>query len=163
MMGLKLVMIDPVNDRQVDLLGGGRDQYLGGAGVQVFGGRFPVVEKPGAFHRHVDSKLLPRQRGRVAFGGHLHGPGAGVQDVAVDDDFGLQGAVDGIVFQQVGVHLRRSEVVDGHHFHVVALGFHDPAQDQPPDPAKSVDANTYRHTVLRQLVPRRVLIRRTFQ
>ena len=52
---LELIVIDAVDHGHVDLLGRGGDQYLIGAGVQVFGRRFPVGEEAGAFQGHIDA------------------------------------------------------------------------------------------------------------
>jgi hypothetical protein len=53
--------------------------------------------------------------------------------------------MDGIILQQVGVDFHRAEVVYADDFHIVALRFNYRPKDQPADPAKSVDSNSYRH------------------
>ena len=46
-----------------------------------------------------------------------------------------------VEFKQVGIHLRRAEIVDRHEIEVPAAGFEERPKREPADPPKSVDGD----------------------
>src|SRR6185437_11324806 len=136
------------DDREVDAVGGGRNQHAARAGGQVCRGLVLRREDAGALQRDVDAEVLPRQLGRIAFGRDLDGAVADADGVALDRDLAREAPVHGVVAQQVGVGLDRAEIVDADDLDVVAARLDDRAQHVAADPAKPVDSNPNGHLTL---------------
>ncbi len=102
-------------------------------------GLLAVGEEAGAFQRHVDAELAPGQLRRIALGGHRHPAAPGIDGAVLGLDLAGEGAVDGVVAQQMGVGLDRAQIVDGDDLDVVAAAFQDGAQHQAADAPESVD------------------------
>ena len=92
---------------------------------------------PSSFHGSCVGSLMRRDLDRAV---------AAIDRVALDRDFAGEAAVHGIVAQQMGVGLDRSEIVDGDDFDIVAPGLDGGAQNVAADAAKSVDGYANRHT-----------------
>ena len=63
--------------------GGGADDHLAGAGLEVLGRALALREEAGRLDHHVDAEVAPGQRGRVALGHHGHGLAAHRQREAI--------------------------------------------------------------------------------
>ena len=111
--GLERVVVDAQNDGGVELvLGGGREDHLIGAGVDVLLEVGLLGEPAGQLQGHLAAQGLPREVGRVLLGGDL-------DVLAVDDQAafgGLDGplelALDAVVLEQQSKVLGVREVVD---------------------------------------------------
>ena len=138
------IFVDAEDDRDVLVLGRGADDDLLGAGVDVRLGLRGIGEDARALEDDVDAEVAPRQGGRVALGQDL-------DLTAVDDDRRVAGpdvarvgAVRRVVLEQVRVHLRVDQVVDGHDLHV--RGTLDEGLERlPTDPAEAVDTDACGH------------------
>jgi hypothetical protein len=98
-----------------------------GAEISTFlalGRGLALGEQAGAFEHDVDAELAPGQIGRVALGQHLDFPGADLDRVLGRRDLAGERPVHRIVGEQVGVSLRRAQIVDRHELDVLALGLH---------------------------------------
>ena len=65
-LGVVVVEVDAEGDGDVRLLGGGRDDHLLGAGLEVLGGVGARGEEAGRLDHDVDAEVGPRQVRRVA-------------------------------------------------------------------------------------------------
>src|SRR5258706_6177880 len=131
------------------LLGGGRDDDLPGAGLEVRAGIRLAGETAGALHDDVDAERLPRQLRRVALRDDLDAIAVRHQRVA----FHLHGAaerpVHGVVLQQVRIGGGVAEVVDRDELQAVLLAaFIVGAEDVAADAPESVDGYLDRHVLL---------------
>ena len=138
------LLVDAEDDRDVLVLGRGADDDLLGAGVDVRLGLGRIGEDAGALEDDVDAEVAPRQGGRVALGQDL-------DLTAVDDDRRVAGtdvarvgAVGRVVLEQVRVHLRVDQVVDGHDLHVRGT-LDERLERLPTDPAEAVDTDACGH------------------
>jgi hypothetical protein len=141
----QLVVVHAVDDGDVLVGRGCRDQHLLRAGRQVLRGAVAAREDARAFHRDVDAELAPGQLRRIALLDRA-------DRVAVDDDraaFGAhlerRAAVDAVRFEEVRVRLDVGEVVDRHDLDVGPPGLDQRAQDEAPDAPETVDADLDRH------------------
>ncbi len=103
------------HDRRVQrlgALGGGGDDHLARARRQVLGGRGARAVAPGRLDHHVDAELPPRQLGDLRLGQRAHAPSADHDLPAGGLDRPREGAVDGVVAQQVRERGRIGEIVD---------------------------------------------------
>ena len=85
-LGLKLVVIDSVDDGQIGALCRRRDQDSLCAGSQMRAGAVTVGEEAGAFEREVDAVVAVRQLAGIALGGDLDPAAVDDQVVAVGAD-----------------------------------------------------------------------------
>ena len=132
------------HDGDVFIRGGGGDQDLLGAGVDVLLRGSSLGEEAGGLDDDVNAELAPGQVGGIALGENL-------DDVAVDNNVAvldlngfLQAAADGVVLEQVGQRLGAGEVVDCNDLEVRAL-CECCAEVVAADAAEAVDTNTGRH------------------
>ena len=140
--GVERVVVDAHHERGVDIGGGGGDDHPGGAGVDVTTGLVAVGEEAGGLDHHVNPDLGPREGLGVGLAEHLHQVATDGHAVVGDLDRFVEASVGRVVLEQVGVHRRRGEVVDGHDFD---LGSASPAgsEEDPSDATETVDANPY--------------------
>ena len=141
----ELLMVDAIDNRQVGVLARGRDQHPLCSSGQMRGSLVLGREDAGALEGDVDVHGLVRQFRRVLDRRDLEGLPADRDGVALDLHIHVQGAVHAVVFQQVDVGLHRAEIVHRDDLDVLALMFQNGAQDQPTDPAKTVDRYTHCH------------------
>jgi len=102
-------------------------------------------EDAGAFEHDLDTQLLVRQLGGVLDRRHLEGLVAGRDHVAIDGHFMGELAVHAVIAQQVRIGLDRTQIVDRHHFDVVATAFDDGPENVAADAAKTIDCDAYGH------------------
>ena len=142
--GIEGLVVDADDEGGVGFLRGGGDDHPRGARFDVHGGLVAVGEDAGGFDHHVDAEVAPGQGLGIALGQDLEGVGAHGDAVAGDLDLFVELAVGGVVLQQVGVDLRRGEVV---HRHQVDIGSRPPGRpvEVAPDAPEAVDAHAYRH------------------
>ncbi|MNF84993.1 hypothetical protein D3C84_673770 [compost metagenome] len=140
------VVVDPVHYRGIGALGRCRDNHFARTGGKMRGRFGTVGEQAGAFEYHVDSLRGPGQIGGVA-------NGADGDPVAIDGQafkvmlhIGIEGAVYGVVLEQVGVHCTVAQIVDGNDLQILAitLGIQG-AQDIAADTAKTIDCDSKSH------------------
>ena len=156
--GSYFAFVDAQHDGDVFVLGGGRDDDLLRAGLDVALGLRGVGEQAGRLDHDVHAQRLPRQRGRAFLDGqaldllavdhqHVVFGGAGARLLAGDRAGEL--ALGRIELEQVGEVVGGDDVVDGHHLDFLAQQplVADGAEHQPPDAAEPVDANSNCHSV----------------
>jgi hypothetical protein len=136
--------VDAEGDGHVRLLGGGGDDHLLGAGLEVLGGVGAGGEEAGRLDHDVDAEVAPGQSGRIALGEDLDLVAAGDDRVAVDLDPAGVAAEDRVVLEQVGHRGRVDEVVDRDEVDVRARLLGGP-EDVAPDAAETVDADLHSH------------------
>ncbi len=118
MAGFQLVMVDAVNNGQIYFGARRGNQHFFGAGVQMGLGFVAMGEDAGALINDVHTQFTPRQIGRIAFRGDLDRPPAKIDAVTFHLDVKGEGAVHGIPFQKVGIHVNIAQIVDADHFDV---------------------------------------------
>ncbi|MCY1423008.1 hypothetical protein D9M71_387110 [compost metagenome] len=140
------VVVDPVHHGGIGAFGRCRNDHLASSSGQVRGSLGALGEQPGAFEHHVDRLGLPGQFGRIANGTDRNTVPVDRQAFVVGLDGRVEGAVDTVVLEQVGVHGAVAQVVDGDDLQVlaVALGIQC-AQDIAPDSAESIDGDAKGH------------------
>ena len=143
--GAELVVVDAHHDGHVGAIGRGRDDDPLGAGFEMLCRGLALGEDAGAFERHVDAELAPRQFGRVALGGNGDLAAADVHPIVAAGDLARKAAVHAVIAQQMRVGLDRPEIVDPDHFDFGVLMLVGRAQDQAANAAKTVDCNPYCH------------------
>ncbi len=94
---------------------------------------------------YVHAELLPRELGRIAFAEDGKLVPIHHQLVALRLDSASQRPVVGVILQQVGVDIQRSEVIDRHHVHAFALALDQRPQCQAPNPPEAVDRDFHGH------------------
>ncbi len=149
MLGGELVVIDAVNDGQIRILAGRRNQHLARAGGQMLRRIVALREDTGAFQRHVDAEVAPRQLRRVELGKHLDGARADIENAALNRDIAGEGAMHRIIFQEMRIGLDRSQIVERDDGDIVPSGFMYRPKDIAADPAKPVNAHPNSHAALR--------------
>ena len=143
--GLQLVVVDAHHHGHVGAVGRSRDDDPPGAGFEVLRRRLALGEDAGAFERHIDAELAPRQFRRVALGGDADLAAADIHPVVAGRDLAGKAAVHAVVAQEVRVGLDRAEIVDADHLDLGVLVLVSGAQHQAADAAETVDRNPYRH------------------
>src|SRR5437763_1371349 len=138
-------MVDAHDDRQIGAVGRGRDDNLLGAGFEVLCRRVALCKNTGAFERHVDAELAPRQFRRVALGGDADLATADVHPIVAARHLTREAAVHAVEPQQMRIGLDRPEIVDADDLNLAVLVLVSRAQDKAADAAESVDCNPYRH------------------
>ncbi len=115
------VVIDPVDHGGIGTLGRGGNDHLARTGADVRGGLGAVGEQTGAFEHHVDLLGGPGQLGRVADRADGNTVTVDGQAFVVMFYAGIEGAVDSVVFEQVGIDRAVAEVVDGDDLQVLTV------------------------------------------
>ena len=141
---VEAVVVDAHDEGRIRVGGGGRDDHALRAGGEVGGGLLPLGEDARGLDDDVDAQVAPGQCLGVALGEHLERVVAHGDAVAGDLDLVGQRAVGGVVLQEVGVDLRRGEVVDRYQVDVGSRPAGGPVEVSP-DPPEAVDADSYRH------------------
>lgn len=140
--GAQHVVVDAVDHGGVGALGRGADDHLAGTGCQVRRRLGALGEQPGALEHHVDAQGLPRQFAGVADGADGDAVAVDGEAFVVGLDAGIEGAVDAVELEQVGVHRAVAQVVDGDDLQVLAVAVRvECAQDVASDAAESVDGD----------------------
>ena len=147
-LGGQLVVIDAVDDRQVDALGGRRDQDFLRAGSKMGAGLVTIREEAGAFQREIDPVGAVGQLAGIALGGDLDPPAVDDQVVAVGADLAGLGAVDRVALEQQRVGFGVGEVVDRDQLEAAVRLLEHGASDEAADPPEAVDRNSGRHSTI---------------
>lgn len=141
-------IVDAEDERLILVLGRSRDDDLLHGATDMCLRSVRVREPTGRFDDDLDSEFSPGNFAWIALREHP-------DRIAVDDDrvFGelhtsLVLTVHGVVFEEVCEDLRRTEIVDGSDFEVVAVTLHDRLEGLSADAAESVDAHLRGHVVL---------------
>jgi len=138
----ELVVIDPIDHRQVDAVRGSGHQHALGAGVQMQRRLVLRREDAGAFERDVDAEILPGELRRVLDRADLDLAVAAADRITLDLDLAGEAAMHRVEAQQMGVGFHGRQVVDADHLDIRAAGLDDGAQHIAADAAESVDADT---------------------
>src|SRR5262249_23946159 len=137
-----LVVIDPIDHREVDAVGGRRDDDALGAGGQMRGGLVLRREDARALQRNIDAEILPGQRCRILDGGHLDQAVADADSVAPYRHLAGKATVHGIETQEMRISLDRSKVVDAHNLDAAPPRFGNGPQHVATYATEPVDAHT---------------------
>ena len=141
------LVVDAENDGHVGTLGGGRDDHLLGAGVQVAGGVLALGELAGRLDHHIDPERLPGQLGGVAELQGRHFVAVDADAVLAGGDLAGEAAVHRVVLEQVAQGSRVGDVVDGHDLEL-RVAFHDGPYEEAADSSEPVDTDLDCHTKL---------------
>ena len=138
------VVVDTHDERSVGVAGRSGNNDLLRAGPQMGRGGSLSGEEAGRFDDDIDTKLLPREIRRVAFGRHR-------EALAVDGDRRLRrldgarvGPGDTVVHEQVRHGLDGAEVIDGDDVDVSALRLGS-AEEVSADATETVDGDANSH------------------
>jgi hypothetical protein len=145
--GFQRLVVDPKDDRRIDVLatGRGNDHFLRAA-LDVRGRLFLGREEPRAFMHDIDAEFAPRQFGRVAIGQHTYPVAIDDHRIAVDRDGARKRPMSGVMLGQMRVGLRVAKIVDRDDLDVMTLAaFVVSTQDVAADPAVAVDCDFDRH------------------
>ena len=135
-----LLVVHAHDDGDVFVLGGGGDDDLFCAVFNMHGRLGGRAEDARAFHHDVNIMRAPGKLLGVALCKAVDVPVAYCGVLTVDLGVKVGTSIDGIVFQQVEIGFRVKQVVDGNHFHFVAVALVQGAENLPPNTAKAVDA-----------------------
>ena len=138
-------VVDAIDHGKVGIGSWRRDQHRACARLQVSRRLLPRREDAGAFQRHVDAEIGPRQPCGIALAEDLDRPRAHVDSAVRHLDRAGEAPVDRIVAQQVRVGLHVAQVVEGDDGKIGAAGFVNCAQDVAADPPEAVDGDANRH------------------
>jgi len=107
------------------------------------GGLFPLSEFARRLENEVHAEIPPGQLGRVLAFEHRNFAPGDLQGAIRPGHGFRKGTAHGIVFQQVGQHRSRIQIVDGNYMQILRLpaGPENIAADAP----ESVDGNFYSH------------------
>src|SRR5438105_1324795 len=137
------VLVDAEHEGHVRILGGGGDDHLLRAGLEMLGRGRGVPEEARRLDDDLDSELLPRQRRGILHRAYPDLAPVDEDGFSLRDDLGAERAVDRIVLQQVRERLRGREIVDSDH---LDLGRPEGrAEEDAPDPTEPVHADSNRH------------------
>ena len=140
--GVVLMVVDAHHDGEVLALRWGADDDLLRACREMSLGFCALREEARALEHHVHPEALPRELLRIADGRDLNVLAADADGlVSWFDACGPEGAVDAVVFQEVGEGLRVREVVDGDDLDVRHLPLVERAEDTASNPSEAVDAD----------------------
>ena len=87
----------------------------------------------------------------IAFGQHFDRPAADVDAVACNRHLAREAAVHAVMAQEVRVVFGGEQVIDGDDFDVLAIGFHNGAQDVAADTAETGNCYSDGHWLLHSL------------
>ena len=102
-------------------------------------GRFPVPEQARTLHHTLCAVIFPGDVGRVSFPIDPDFPPIDDQGLVGAGYVRIEGALGGIVFEQMGQGFGVCQIIDGHKFNIVA-GKTRPER-HPSDTSKSIDSN----------------------
>ena len=146
------LLVHGENDGGQILAGGGGDNDLLSASLQVSFALFLAGVEAGALQNDVHVQLAPGAVGGVLLGVDLdflavHDDGVlgGLNGVQVFADVAAVGTLSGIILQQVGQHSGAGQVVDSDHF--IALSAEHLTESQTADTSKTVNRN-FNHYVV---------------
>src|SRR6185503_6386374 len=127
-----------------DARGRRRDDDSRRAALEVGRRLVAVGEDAGRLDHDVHPDVAPRQRLGIALGEDLHGRRANGDALTSDLDLVVEDAVRAVVLEEMGVDLRRREVVDRHHLDVGSRLAGGP-EEVPPDASETIDADANGH------------------
>ena len=142
-------MIDAVDDGEVGVGDWSGNENPLGACREVLGRGLALGEEARALEGDVHAERAPRQLPRIALGRHLDRAGTEVDGVLAGLHRPPEGAMAGVVAQQVGVGRDRTEIVDGNDLEVAAPRFVAGAHHEPADAPEAVDCDPSHHVPLR--------------
>ena len=147
LLGVVHLVVDPEHDRQVFVLGRGRDHDLLDAVSLVRDRLGGIGEEAGALHDDLHVLAAPRDRAGILLGKHVDLLAVHEQVVALIAHLALEGTVVGVELEEVGISLGVGEVVEGHHLHVAveAVLLVDGAVGEAADAAETIDADANGH------------------
>jgi len=132
-------IIDAEDHGAIHVLGGGRDQHLTRAAIQMRAGFGAVVELAGAFEHHIDA--FPVQFVELVGGHDLDRPAPQIERVARHRDRVAKAAMHAVVAHQVRGGLDRAGGIDLDDLDIVAQALGDMGERAATDAAETVDAD----------------------
>ena len=151
---VRLVEVDAQRDGDVRVLGRRRDDHFARAGFEMLRGIGTGAEPSGRLDHDIDAEVAPGQRGGIRDRRRFDASTVDDQRAFGRFDDTRERAVDGVVTQQVGEHLRVGDVIDRHPFDL-RLTLMGRAEHRATRPAEAVDRNTNAHDVLLSFSPSR--------
>ena len=119
----QLVVVDPIDDRQIRALRRRRNENPLRARLEVGGRLLASSENPRAFERHIHAKRLVRKLGRILDCRDLYLMAVDDHRIALDLDLVWKAPVDAVEAQKVRVGFHRAQIVDGDDLNVLAARF----------------------------------------
>src|SRR6266404_1914801 len=110
-----------------------------------------VGEEASAFHDHIDAELAPGQVGGVAFGTDMDPTLADIHGAFLGLHSAVEGAMNAVKAEQMGVGFHRAKIIDRHDLDVLAAAFHDAAQNQTTNAPEAVNRNLHCHVFVSSL------------
>ena len=140
-------VVDAEHDREVLVLGRGRDHNLLDAVSLVGHGLGGIGEEAGAFHHDLYPLAAPGNGARFLLAEDLDLPAVDNNIIALVAHTRGKGAVVGVVGEEVGVGLGIGQVVDRDHLHVTveAVLLKDGAVGEAANATETVDADANGH------------------
>jgi hypothetical protein len=132
-------VVDALADRQVGALGRRGDDHLLGPGVEVLGGLVALGEEPAALEDQLHAEVFPGELGRVALREHADLLPVDGEAVLVGLHVAREGAVHGVVLEEVGERPRVGDVV--HRDELERALVEAGAEHVPADAAEAIDAD----------------------
>ena len=115
-------------------------------------GPLVVQEQTGGFEHHVGTDIAPTQGGWIALGGDTDAAAIHHQGTVIDGHLSGEAAVGGVVAKHISDVIDIDQVVDAHHFDVIATA--GDAEDQTADASEPIDANPDGHLRVSRVRPR---------
>src|SRR5207253_1777952 len=123
------------------IAGGGADDDLFCATVQVRLRLFGIGKEAGRLDDQLGANLGPFDGARVALGEDLYGPTVDHQVSVLGLDRAIEPTIVGVVLKQVRVGLRIHEVVNRHDLERIRMPIPYRLEDLTPDATETVDAD----------------------
>ena len=141
------LVVDAQHDRQIFVLGRGRDHHLLHAAPLVGDRLRGIGEEASALHHHLDILRAPVDGTRVLLGKHLDLVTVDDQIVPLVADMPLEGTIVRVELEQVGIRLGVGEVVQGHDLDIAveAVFLVDGPVGEATDATETVDADANGH------------------
>jgi len=123
----------------VMLFGGRRDDDLLGTRGKMLGCIFAVTEYASGLNYDIDAQLAPRDFGGITNSERFELLAVDVDVTVADFHITGEGAINGVVLQEVGVGFGVHQVIDGFDIYEIAVIFVDSLEHLATDPTKTVD------------------------
>ncbi len=140
---VEAVLVHAQHDRDVLVAGWRGDDDFLGPSLDVGFGFGSVGEETRRFDE--GAHLLPRDVGRITFGGDLNLAAVDDERLFAGFDVARIDAVVAVVLEEMRVRRGVEQVVDGHHLDIVRVAFEKRFEGLATDAAEAIDAYAYCH------------------
>jgi hypothetical protein len=144
--GVVLVVVDPHHDRDVFLLGRGRDHDLPGTPLEVLRRLIAIGEAAGGFEYQIDPQIFPRELGGILLCQDFDGIAVHHNGVSLRRDIAFVPAMDRVVLEKMGQRRGIGDVVHRHEVDVLGAHLLSRPHHVAPDPAEAVDPDLDAHS-----------------